>query len=94
MNDGTKELARGQPWIIWASFIISIASIITLACCGDFRRRFPHNFICLGIFTVAQSIPLGILSAFYQTQTVFLAVLITAIICVSLTLFAWQTSKL
>ena len=93
LTDGTKEFARNNPWVIWASFIVSFASIITLSCCGDFRRKFPHNFICLGIFTIAQSIPLGIVSAFYDTKIVFLAVLITAIICVALTAFAWQTSE-
>ena len=91
LADGMKAFAQQNRWILFVSFIISISSILTLSCCGDFRRKFPHNFICLGIFTVAQSIPLGMVSALMDTKIVFLAILITAIICVSLTAFAFQT---
>lgn len=77
--------------MVWMSFIMSIGSLIALSCCGEIRRKFPHNFICLGIFTLAQSLMLGIVSAFYKTHIVLMAIGITALICISLTIFAFQT---
>ena len=90
-NQDAVKFAQGNPWILWVSLGVSLVSIFTLSCCGDFRRRFPQNFICLGIFTIAQSIPLGIISATMDTKAIYIAVAITAVICVSLTIFAWQT---
>lgn len=90
-SDGSQKFARGNPWIVWMSFGMSIGSLIALTCCGDLRRKFPHNFVCLGIFTLAQSLMLGIISAFYKTNTVLMAIGITAVICISLTVFAFQT---
>jgi len=55
------------------------------------RKKFPHNFICLGIFTLAQSLSLGLITAHYQTKIVVMAIFITAVVCISLTCFAMQT---
>jgi FtsH-binding integral membrane protein len=49
------------------------------------------NFIFLGIFTMAQSFMLGIVSASYAKEEIFLAVGITAAVCLALTIFAFQT---
>ena len=49
------------------------------------------NFIFLGIFTVAQSFVLGVVSSSFATNEVFLAVGITAAVCLALTIFAFQT---
>jgi len=62
-----------------------------MACCESVRRTFPMNFIFLAIFTLAESFLLGMITASYAQFEVFLAVGITAAVCLGLTLFAFQT---
>ena len=82
---------KENPGFLWAAFVVSFASIIALACCGDLRRRFPVNFILLGVFTLAEALTMGIISAFYDTKIVVMAIGLTALICLALTAFAMQT---
>lgn len=55
------------------------------------RRKFPHNFIILGVFTIAESLSMGLITAHYKTDIVVTAIFITAVVCVALTIFAMQT---
>ena len=91
LSESTKGFARSNSWLVWVAFAVTFGSIIALSCCGDLRRRFPHNFILLGVFTLAEALTIGIITAYYDTTIVATAIAITALICVSLTLFAFQT---
>lgn len=91
LNDNTKIWVARNPGIVWLSLGLSIASLLTLACCGSVRRQFPMNFVCLGIFTIAQSLSFGFITAFYKTELVVIALGITAAICVAITVFSFQT---
>ncbi|RWS24838.1 lifeguard-like protein, partial [Leptotrombidium deliense] len=62
----------------------------TLACC-NVHRSFPANFICLGIFTIGESFMLMMVGATTKPEIVWWAVLITAVVCIALTIFAFQT---
>lgn len=77
--------------MMWISLGVLLVTMITLACCEGVRRKSPLNFIVLGIFTLAESFMLGVISSTYNGQEVFLAVGITAAVCLGLTLFAFQT---
>ena len=92
LHNDTKLWARRQGiWLMLVGFGVAMTSLCTLACCGNVRRTFPQNFVCLGIFTVAQSIVLGFASAFSKTESVWMAVAITAVVVVALTVFSFQT---
>ncbi|KAI1282061.1 Protein lifeguard 1 [Halotydeus destructor] len=91
LSDGSKGWAARNQGLLFLAFGVSIGSMLTLACCGSVRRQFPQNFICLGIFTLAQAFLLGFVTAFYNTQSVVLAVAMTAAVCIGLTIFAMQT---
>ena len=90
-SESTKGFARQNEWLVWVAFAVTFGSIIALACCGDLRRRFPHNFIILALFTLAEALTMGIVVARFDTTIVVTAIAITAIVCVALTLFAMQT---
>lgn len=49
------------------------------------------NFVLLTLFTFAEAFMLSVTASRYQSQEVFLAVGITAAVCLGLTLFAFQT---
>lgn len=50
--------------------ILMFATLITLACCGDVRRKAPMNFICLSIFTLAEGFMLGCATSIYNKEEV------------------------
>jgi protein lifeguard len=66
-------------------------TIICIACCTTVRRTCPYNIIFLGLFTVTQSFFLAVISIRYAAQEIMLGVGITAVVCLALTLFAFQT---
>lgn len=54
----------------WVAFGIVIVSMIVMACCGEIRRQTPWNFIFLAIFTLAQSLLLGLVSSIHAPEAV------------------------
>uniref|UniRef100_A0A8P0S7V7 Protein lifeguard 2 n=3 Tax=Canis lupus TaxID=9612 RepID=A0A8P0S7V7_CANLF len=58
--------------------------LIVLACCGKLRRQVPANYILLGLFVSK-------LCYFYNAEEVLWATAATALVTLSLTLFALQT---
>ncbi|XP_046650860.1 protein lifeguard 1-like isoform X1 [Daphnia pulicaria] len=77
--------------IMWIAFSMSIVLLIVLACCSDFRRRFPLNIILLGLFTICEGIMLGAIASFYESEEVLIAAGICAAVCLSITIFSLQT---
>ena len=55
------------------------------------RRKTPHNFIFLGLFTLAEGFMLGTITARYDIDEVMMAVGACAAITLGLTIFAFQT---
>lgn len=70
--------------------VLRIVLICTLVCCGDMRRKVPHNYLLLGAFTLCATYLAGVVSSFYETQVVLLAMGATFLTVVGLTLFACQ----
>ena len=78
-------------WLYYSSFGVSLACIITLACCSGVRRNYPVNLVFLGIFTVCEGLLLGTISSYYDVDAVLIAVGTTAGVSLGLTIFALQT---
>lgn len=91
-HEGVREFVLQRPSLYWVAVITSIVAILMLACCGNLQRMFPCNLICLGIFTLAEGFVLGMISVRFSQETIFFAVVITAVITAGLTLFAFQTT--
>jgi len=86
-----KEYVQANMWVYWSSFGITLACIFAMACFQDVRRTSPGNFICLGIFTICESLMLGTISTYYEADEVLLAVGITVAVTFGLTVFSFQT---
>ncbi|KAL4608992.1 protein lifeguard 3-like [Arapaima gigas] len=84
---------------IVAVFVFVAVFVITylvLICCQGPRRRYPWNLILLSIFVRKTHFLLiflcsAFLSSYYDTDAVLLAVGITVVVCVVITLFSFQT---
>ncbi|GAA6074926.1 protein lifeguard 3, partial [Tachysurus ichikawai] len=89
--DPVRLFVTKNPAIYWVSLGVFFAVYLVLVCCEKARRRFPLNLVLLFIFTLAMSYMTGTISSYYNTKTVFLAVGITALVCVAVTVFSFQT---
>uniref|UniRef100_A0A3B4UER1 Transmembrane BAX inhibitor motif containing 1 n=1 Tax=Seriola dumerili TaxID=41447 RepID=A0A3B4UER1_SERDU len=61
-----------------------------LICCKGPRRRFPWNLVII-LFYVFVLIMKSVFYSYYETKAVFLAMGITAVVCIAVTIFCFQT---
>ncbi|XP_008318287.1 fas apoptotic inhibitory molecule 2b isoform X2 [Cynoglossus semilaevis] len=80
-----------HPGLYLASYLMFCSTYIALSCCGELRRQFPWNIILLVLFTLSISIMMGFISSFYNTKSVLLCVGITAMVCLAVTIFSFQS---
>ncbi|TEA22907.1 hypothetical protein DBR06_SOUSAS8410021 [Sousa chinensis] len=73
-----------NPWFTYALLPAFFVVFIILACCGKLRRQVPANYILLGLFVISGF-------SFYNAEEVLWATAGTALVTISLTLFALQT---
>lgn len=90
-HQGTRQWARANPAYTWVALAVLIVTLIAMACCEGVRRKTPMNYIFLGLFTLAQTFMLGMTTSRVPPETVMIAIGITAVVCLCLTLFAFQT---
>ncbi|KAI1892269.1 hypothetical protein AGOR_G00131610 [Albula goreensis] len=89
--DPVKIYIQSNPAWYWASYAVFFVTYLTLSCCAGPRRQFPWNLILLAIFTLSLSYLTGMLSSFYNTKSVMICLGITAMVCLSVTIFSFQT---
>ncbi|KAM8913209.1 fas apoptotic inhibitory molecule 2b isoform 3-T3 [Spinachia spinachia] len=80
-----------HPGLYMASYLVFFATYIALSCCGELRRQFPWNIILLVLFTLSMASMMGFMSSFYNTKSVVLCLGITAVVCLSVTIFSFQS---
>ncbi|KAK8737126.1 hypothetical protein OTU49_004809 [Cherax quadricarinatus] len=80
-----------HPAYFYVALVGTLVCIIVLTCCGSMRRRTPHNYIFLAIFTVCEGFLLGTAAGTFTQNEILLAVGVTMVVVISLTLFAFQT---
>ncbi|XP_067686197.1 protein lifeguard 2-like [Haliotis asinina] len=78
-------------WFYYVSYGTFLVTYIVLICIPSVRRATPGNYICLGVFTLAFSYMVGTISSYYSTNIVLITIGITALVCLSISLFAIQT---
>jgi len=82
---------RENMWLLWTGLGVTLLVMFPMVCIRKLRVSFPINFILLGIFTLAESVTLGMVSMLYETEAVIIAAGITTAIVFILTIFAFQT---
>ncbi|XP_051576186.1 glutamate receptor, ionotropic, N-methyl D-aspartate-associated protein 1b (glutamate binding) [Myxocyprinus asiaticus] len=87
----TKLFVQKNAWTYWIGYLVFLVPYITIICCGEFRRKHPWNLIALTILTLAISYMVGVISSFYDTDAVMMAVGITVLVCFTVVIFSLQT---
>ena len=86
-----KTFFQSNSWILWVALGGTLVIMLVLICCESVSRKFPLNIILLMVFTLLESILVGAISAVYSINTVFIALGITSVVVIALTIFAFQT---
>ncbi len=86
-----KHFFYANSWILWVLMAGTFVIMIILACCEGVARAYPINLILLVVFTILESVIVGCISSVYSTDVVFIAVGITALLVIGITIFAFQT---
>ncbi|KAM3865697.1 protein lifeguard 3-like [Diretmus argenteus] len=89
--DPVRDFVQENQAVYWASFGVYFVTHLVLVCCKGPRRKFPWNVILLLVFTLAMSYMTGAIASNYNTKAVFLALAITAVVCIVVTVFCFQT---
>jgi FtsH-binding integral membrane protein len=61
-----KEWTRKNPGFFIGAFVLTFVLLIAMACCESVRRKAPGNYICLGLFTIAEGFVLGAAASTYK----------------------------
>ena len=86
---GAKEFMVMHFGILIVACVGSIVSMIAILCC--FGRKHPINIILLAVFTVCESYMVAGITIPFHPQKVLMASLVTALVTISLTIYAFRT---
>ncbi|KAF0045330.1 hypothetical protein F2P81_001859 [Scophthalmus maximus] len=89
--DEVKRFVLVNTWTYFVSYAVFFVSVCVISCCGSFRRRHPWNLVALSVLTLSMSYMVGMIASFHQTDSVIMAVGITAVVCFTVVIFSLQT---
>uniref|UniRef100_A0A8D0BXR8 Transmembrane BAX inhibitor motif containing 1 n=1 Tax=Salvator merianae TaxID=96440 RepID=A0A8D0BXR8_SALMN len=89
--DPVSTFVRRNIAVYYSSYAVFLVTYLVLVCCEGPRRRFPWNLILLSVFTLAMGFMTGTIASAHNTKAVLLAMLITAIVSITVTIFCFQT---
>jgi len=83
----------GHPWVFMTATFVSFACILSLACFPHQARVYPNNYAFLGVFTLAESVLLGVVCAAFTASSILIAGAVTSLITLGLVAFAFTTKR-
>merc|ERR1712032_1679580 len=78
--------------MLFASFAASVGVMLVFCCNPKLMRESPTNYLILSIFTLAESVMVGMVCASYTKESVLIALAVTTLVVFTLSLFACQTT--
>ncbi|XP_075251874.1 protein lifeguard 4-like [Convolutriloba macropyga] len=88
LNESSKVFIQNNQWLV---ILTAIGTFGVLIAMQINRNNYPMNFILLATFTLMESIMLGSLVTFYESDLVLQAFAITLSVTLMLMLYATQT---
>jgi FtsH-binding integral membrane protein len=87
-----KTLVQNYPGLsmalLFASVTMSFTMMFIFMCCPHTMRRSPLNYLLLLLFTFAKAVMVGCISLNYTRESILIALAITCIVVVGLTILA------
>lgn len=86
-----ESYVRVNPWMFYLALVASIGFLCAISCIPSAAREYPTNMILLGGFTICEAVLIGVITSLYTINSVMLAVGVTAVIVIGLSIYATQT---
>ncbi|XP_053104318.1 protein lifeguard 1-like [Hemicordylus capensis] len=83
-----KTFVWSSLWILSLPVAGFLFSALSLLCCRGLRRKAPWNLLVLAILTLSHSCMLSLRASFYTTDSILIALGISAVICLLAVLFS------
>ena len=88
-----QKIMLNHIGISYLMILITIILPFIITCCNDIMNKVPQNYIILFLFTFAESYLIAFICAFTKGNLVFIAALMTFIMVLSLTYYAYTTEN-
>lgn len=85
------QFCRDTPALIWVALALTVLIACIISCFPEMGRRVPGNYFLLGSFTIVEAFLVGVITATHSTDAVLMALGITVVVFLGLTLFACHT---
>jgi FtsH-binding integral membrane protein len=86
-----KMAVAGNFWVLWIAIVLYLGLGITFSFFPNLMRKYPLNYFLVALFTLLMSFIVGVITAFYSTQSVIIAGAITSAVVGALTVYAFFT---
>ena len=92
--DSVKTFIQGpNGYILLLTSILGTFIIMFALMCCNLSRKYPHNLLCLSLFTIFNSYMLGVVTSYSDTNAVILAAGATCVVTFSLTMYSILTRR-
>jgi len=93
MDSDINHYIRTHPTFLFVGLFVLLILIVPMLCFPSIRDTQPYNIIGLTLFTLVEAYMLAVLSSSYGTYVILQAVLVSAVITISLTMYTFQTRR-
>eukprot|EP01066_Platyproteum_vivax_P008921 Platyproteum_vivax@DN3868_c0_g1_i2.p1 len=91
MKPQAEYFVAHNQWLIWLSLALQFGILFGLMCFPQVMKKYPQNYIVLGVFTLIQTLLVGVIILAYPPFLVLTALGMTVALVLALSLFACQT---
>jgi FtsH-binding integral membrane protein len=90
-HDQYRLFVKANPWLLITCGVVAIITLYALVCYSAVSRRTPWNYMLLFLFTGCEAYMASCITAYAPPQTVLIAAILTAVVVVALTIYAFTT---
>lgn len=87
------QFARSHVWLLYFSMFMTLVTVCAMTCFPQVARKAPMNYVLLFTFTAFEGVLVGVISGQYTWQSVVVAVAMTAVIFMGMTVYAFTTKS-
>lgn len=90
LDEAPRRALTQNPVLFWLMLLSPLLLMIPLFM---MRQRHPHNLILLGVWTLAQSLSIGVICSAYPLPVLAEAIVLTAAVCGGLTSYTFYAIR-
>lgn len=92
-KENTRKWMNDHQWTLYVALVVSLVTIIIMACFRNLFRRVPWNYLLLTLYTLATAYFLASIAAVSKSTSVLFAGGFTLFAVFVIACYAWKTKK-